>query len=108
MQVLEEPPTEGEKNETHYYKEWFVTSRWLPQDKRREKLLSLLALQDFKHPSEEETKSLFQVIQKHNQLFILHPSEIGKKEAPPVKIAIEDHTPVREPMHWYPEKKQRK
>lgn len=77
-----------------------------PREKgsREDKLKSLLALRDFSHLSEEEKKVLLHVIQENNELFILHPSEIGKIRAPPVKIAVENPIPVRGPKYRYPEK----
>ncbi len=71
---------------------------------RKEKLQSLLAAQNYDHLSSAEKEALFKVILEHDELFVLHPSEIGKIDAPPAKIEVENLSPVREPTYTYPEK----
>ncbi len=71
---------------------------------RKEKLQSLLAAQNYDHLSSAEKEALFKVILEHDELFVLYPSEIGKIDAPPAKIEVENLSPVRGPTYRYPEK----
>ncbi len=64
----------------------------------------MLDTQNYDHLSAEEKKALFEVIHNYNELYVLHPSEIGKIKAPPVTIAVENSSPVRGPTYRYPEK----
>ena len=71
---------------------------------RWEKLQSILESRDWSHLNPEQKDLLFQIIQQHQELFIVHPGELGLIQAEPAHIQVDDPRPCRTPLYRYPEK----
>ena len=71
---------------------------------RWEKLQSILESCDWSHLNPEQKDLLFQIIQQHQELFIVHPGELGLIQAEPAHIQVDDPMPCCTPLYRYPEK----
>ena len=87
-----------------------IQNRLLPQgvdelegESRIDRLQSLINQQSWEHLNQTQRQELEQVLLKHDPLFLLDPTELGKIDVPPVHIQVSDPTPSRGPIYRYPE-----
>ena len=71
---------------------------------RWEKLKHILESRNWSHLTIEQKDLLYRVIQRHQELFIVHPGELGLIQAEPAHIQVDDPRPCRTPLYRYPEK----
>ncbi len=71
---------------------------------RKEKLRTLLAQKDWSHLSEEQRQAVEELVEKHDDLFIVERGELGLINQEPAHILVENTTPCRAPVYRYPEK----
>ena len=71
---------------------------------RWEKLHSILDSRDWSHLSLEQKNILFNIVRQHQDLFIVHPNELGLIQAEPAHIQVNDPKPCRTGLYRYPEK----
>lgn len=71
---------------------------------RWEKLQFILKSRDWSHLEPEQKDHLFDLIQQHQELFIVSPGELGLIKAEPAHIQVYDPIPCRSPLYRYPEK----
>lgn len=71
---------------------------------RGDKLNTILSERDWTHLDEEQKQKLFQIIRRHELLFMVDKNELGLITAPPAHINVENPVPCRAPIYRYPEK----
>ncbi|MPC66919.1 hypothetical protein E2C01_061075 [Portunus trituberculatus] len=71
---------------------------------RRDKLQKLMEKKDWSHLSEDEQSTIRDLIQKHNDLFIVEKGELGLINQELAHICVHNPTPCRSPIYRYPEK----
>ena len=71
---------------------------------RWEKLQSILDARNWSHLEPAQKDLLFDLVKKHQDLFIVHPRELGLIQAEPAHIQVSDPNPCRTPLYRYPEK----
>ncbi len=59
--------------------------------------------EDWSHLTEEDRNSLFNLVTRHNEAFILDKRELGKIQGPPAHLNLANPSPVRGPSYRYPE-----
>ena len=64
----------------------------------------VLKSRDWSHLDPDQKDQLFQLISQHQELFIVHPGELGLIQAEPAHIQIDNPRPCRTPLYRYPEK----
>ncbi len=62
---------------------------------RETKIRELLKKEDWSHLPEEDRNSLFNLVTRHNEVFILYKRELGKIQGPPAHLNIANPSPVR-------------
>lgn len=71
---------------------------------RWEKLQVILKARDWSHLKVDQKDQLFKLVQQHQDLFIVHPGELGLIRSEPAHIQVDDPRPCRTPLYRYPEK----
>ncbi len=64
----------------------------------------LLKKEDWSHLTEEDCNSLFNLVTRHIEVFILDKRELGKIQGPPAHLNLANPSPVHGPSYRYLEK----